>query len=57
LSCYFSTQDSATLHDILRIIYIIYNLKVDVEILIFSASVHGSEAKKEIPKAIEYILK
>ncbi|MDR2252032.1 MAG: exodeoxyribonuclease VII large subunit [Endomicrobium sp.] len=47
-----TSQDGAALHDILRVIY---NLKVDVEVLICPARVQGSEAEKEIPKAIEYL--
>ncbi|MDR2351338.1 MAG: exodeoxyribonuclease VII large subunit [Endomicrobium sp.] len=47
-----TSQDGAALHDILCVIY---NLKVDVEILICPARVQGSEAEKEITKAIKYL--
>jgi len=47
-----TSQDGAALHDILRVIY---NLKVDVEVLICPARVQGRDAEKEIPKAIKYL--
>jgi exodeoxyribonuclease VII large subunit len=47
-----TSQDGATLHDILRVID---NLEVDVEVLICPARVQGKKAEKEISKAIKYL--